>query len=190
MLERPVLLILAAMLVVCGCNNSSSSAQPPAGPGKATPAPAAATNAAPSIPGWPPVKAQARLQTMKLYVGAEEVAAELAMNQIQIATGMMFRTNMLENEGMLFVFARPHRASFYMRNTKVPLTAAYIDPDGVILELRDMKPLDETPLEAATDRVQYVLEMNQGWFKRHNIAPGTVIVSERGPFKNVFRFGP
>lgn len=190
MLERPMLFILAAGLLLCGCDKSTSSAQSPVASAKPAPTPAAATNATPSIPGWPPVKAQPRLQTMKLYVGAEVVTAELAMNQVQIATGMMFRTNMLENEGMLFVFARPHRASFYMRNTKVPLTAAYIDPDGVILELRDMKPLDETPLEAATDRVQYVLEMNQGWFKRHNVAPGTVVLSEGGPFKNIFRFGP
>lgn len=188
MLERPMLFIFAAALLLSGCDKSTSSAQQPTAAGK--PAPAPSTNSAPSIPGWPPVKAQPRLQTMKLYVGAEVVTAELAMNQVQIATGMMFRTNMLESEGMLFVFARPHRASFYMRNTKLPLTAAYIDPDGVILELRDMKPLDETPLEAATDRVQYVLEMNEGWFKRHNIGPGTVIVSERGPFKNTFRFGP
>ena len=188
MIYRSCLLVVVALPMLFGCDKSAESATPPGAP--AAPATAPTTNQVFNIPGWPPVKAQPRLQTMKLFVGAETVTAELAMNQVQIATGMMFRTNMLENEGMLFTFARPHRASFYMRNTKLPLTCAYIDPEGIILELRDMKPLDDTPIEAATDRVQYVLEMNLGWFKRHNIAPGTAIVSEHGPFKNTFRFAP
>ena len=191
MLERLMMMVLlAGALLVFGCDKPASTA-PPSSTAAAKPSPApAVTNHAPAIPGWPPVKAQPRLQTMQLYIGAEVVTAELAMNQIQIATGLMFRTVMPENEGMLFTFARPHRASFYMRNTKLPLTLAYIDSEGVVLETRDMTPLDETPLEAATDRVQYVLEMNRDWFKRHNIAPGTVLVTEHGPLKNTFRFGP
>jgi len=147
------------------------------------------TNVTPTVAGWPPTNAQPKLQTLKLYVGAETVNTELAMTQLQVATGMMFRKDMAENEGMLFVFARPHRTSFYMKNTTVPLTAAYIDSEGVILELHDLKPLDETPVEAGTDKVQYVLEMKQGWFKRHNVAPGAVITTERGRLKETFRFG-
>ena len=81
---------------------------------------------------------------------------------------------------MLFVFAGPHRASFWMRNTVLPLTCAYIDPDGVILEIHDMKPLDETAIEAASDNVQFVLEMNQGWFARHHVSTGVVVRTERG----------
>lgn len=127
---------------------------------------------------------------MKLYVGPEVVTAELAMNQIQIATGMMFRTEMAENEGMLFVFSQPHRTSFYMKNTKIPLNVAYIDGEGTILELHELKPLDETPVEAKSDRVQFVLEMNKGWFDRHNVKVGSIITCETGKLRDAFRFGP
>ncbi len=180
MLARSYLASLAAVALLTGCNRPESS----------TPSvPMALTNSAPSIAGWPPVKAQSKLQTMKLYVGAEVVSAELAMNQLQIATGMMFRTEMGENEGMLFVFSKPHRPAFYMRNTKIPLNVAYLDSDGTILELLDLKPLDETPVEAKTDRVQFVLEMKEGWFQRHNVAVGSIITCEIGKLKDAFRFG-
>jgi uncharacterized membrane protein (UPF0127 family) len=96
---------------------------------------------------------------------------------------------MTENEGMLFVFARPHRTSFYMRNTTLPLTAAYIDSEGTILELHDLEPLNETPVEASSENIQYVLEMKHGWFKRHNIAVGAVIACDAGKLRNAFRFG-
>jgi uncharacterized membrane protein (UPF0127 family) len=144
---------------------------------------------APSVEGWPPTKAQPKLQTMKLFVGAETITAEMALTQVQIGTGMMFRKVMTENEGMLFVFARPHRTSFYMRNTTLPLTAAYIDSEGTILELHDLEPLNETPVEASSENIQYVLEMKHGWFKRHNIAVGAVIACDAGKLRNAFRFG-
>ena len=98
----------------------------------------------------------------------------------------MFRKEMGEQEGMLFVFPGPYRASFWMRNTLLPLTCAYVDPEGVILEIRDMKPLDESPIQAASDRVQYVLEMNQGWFGRHNITTNMVIRTERGSLREPY----
>ena len=147
------------------------------------------TNVTPKVPGWPPTNAQPKLQTLKLYVGPETVAAELALTEVQVGTGMMFRKEMAENDGMLFVFARPHRTAFYMKNTTVPLTAAYIDSEGMILELHDLQPLNETPVEAGTDKVQYVLEMKQGWFKRHNVSTGAVLTTEQGRFKETFRFG-
>jgi uncharacterized membrane protein (UPF0127 family) len=98
----------------------------------------------------------------------------------------MFRETMAEDEGMLFVFGTPHRTSFYMKNTKIPLSGAYIDTNGVIAEIVNLKPLDETPVEAASDNIQYVLEVNQGWFQRHNIGAGTVIRSERGSLPDTF----
>ena len=171
---------LVALLILAGCSKPSEAAPSTS---------MSRTNVSPYVAGWPPTNAQPKLQTLKLYVGAETVNAELAMTQLQIATGMMFRKNMAENEGMLFTFARPHRTSFYMKNTTVPLTAAYIDSEGVILELHDLKPLDETPVEAGSDKVQYVLEMKQGWFKRHNVSTGAVLTTERGRLKETFRFG-
>ena len=145
---------------------------------------------APAIPGWPPTNAQPRLQTMKLFVGPEVITAELAMTEIQVGTGMMFRKQMGENEGMLFVFARPHRTSFYMRNTILPLHVAYLDSEGTILELHELEALNETPVEAASNNVQFVLEMNKGWFQRHKIGVGSVITCDRGKLRDAFRFGP
>jgi hypothetical protein len=181
MIARCAAAVVLTCLFMAGCQKSASSAPPAAMP---------KTNAiAPAIPGWPPTNAQPKLQTIKLYVGPEVVTAELAMTQVQVATGMMFRKQMAESEGMLFVFARPHRTSFYMKNTVLPLNVAYLDSDGTILELHELEPLNETPVEAASDKVQYVLEMNKGWFKRHNIGVGSVITCEAGRLRDAFRFG-
>ncbi len=119
-------------------------------------------------------------------MGTVEVVAEQALSNDQIARGMMFRKEMGEMEGMLFVFSAPHRTSFWMRNTLLPLTCAYIDPEGVILEIRDMRPLDETPILASSDRIQYVLEMNQGWFERHKITTNMLIRTERGSLRGTY----
>ena len=99
---------------------------------------------------------------------------------------MMFRTNMAESEGMIFVLPMPQRAGFWMMNTILPLSAAYIDPDGQILEIHDLQPHDTNSVNAATDNIQYVLETPQGWFKRHNIREGTVIASEKGTLRKTF----
>ncbi len=125
-------------------------------------------------------RAQPALPTIKLWLGAEEIVAEQAISPAQVQAGLMFRKEMPENSGMLFVFSDPHRASFWMRNTVLPLTCAYIDPNGVILEIHDMKPLDESGIEASSDNVQFVLEMNRGWFARHNVSTGAVVRTERG----------
>ncbi len=118
---------------------------------------------------------------MKLWLGSSEITAELATTPVAISTGMMYRKEINENEGMLFVFEQPHRTSFYMKNTYLPLSCAYISRDGIILEIHDMQPLDETPIVANTDQVQFVLEVKQGWFKRNKVAVGMVVRTERGP---------
>jgi len=149
----------------------------------------AATNASASsfAPAWPAVRAQPKLSTARLFIGNEEVTAELALTRVQIMTGMMFRTNMLENDGMLFAFPNAEQRAFYMKNTLVPLTVAYLDPDGVIVELHDLKPKDETSVFSKSDQIQFVLEMNQGWFSRHSIRTGTVVATEQGTLKEFFR---
>tara|TARA_A100001037_G_scaffold278626_1_gene279708 strand:- start:77 stop:634 length:558 start_codon:yes stop_codon:yes gene_type:complete len=131
-------------------------------------------------------QAQPKLRTIKLWLGAAELKTEIARSQTEIATGMMYRKGMAEEEAMIFVFPRPFQASFYMRNTVLPLSCAYIGPDGTILEIHDMKPLEEKPIVAGTDQVQYVLEVNQGWFQRHQIQEGAVIRAEKGTLSNVF----
>lgn len=130
--------------------------------------------------------AQPRLRTMQLWVGTNAVTAEVALSRVEVATGMMFRESMGENEGMLFVFGAPHQTGFYMKNTTVPLSVAYIDPEGVILEINDLEPLNEEPVVAQSSNVLYVLEMNRGWFKRHGVGVGAAVATERGTLKDVF----
>jgi uncharacterized membrane protein (UPF0127 family) len=172
------LALLAATLASCNEAKRPTSASP--------------SNAAPPLLALqdPPylTKAQPRLQTLKLYLGAEELAAELAMKPVEIYTGMMWRTNMAENDAMLFVFPNAEPRAFYMRNTYVPLSLAYIEPDGTIAEIHDLQPRDETPVPSQSKNVQFVLEVRQGWFKRHNIASGTMVRSQYGELKNSFSF--
>lgn len=153
------------------------------------PAPTAPTEATnPPVVVQPSVHldhAQANLPLVKLWVGAEELTTELCATSQQLATGMMFRTNLDESAGMLFAFPYPHRTAFYMRNTTVPLSAAYIDPEGVILEIHDLMPLEEKAVEASSDMVQFVLEVKQGWFQRHNIPTGSVLRVSSGPLRQV-----
>jgi len=165
------LLILAASFAGCGKNSA-----PPA---------VAAPPTSPSQP-FVPTKAQPQLQTIRLWLGPEELVTELALTSEQEQTGMMFRTNMPENTGMLFVFPRPVQASFWMKNCTLPLSAAYIDPMGNILEIHDLQPQDTNAVVAATDNVQYVLEVNQGWFLRHHIATGTFVRSQYGGLPETF----
>src|SRR5439155_6780696 len=106
-----------------------------AGCGKPAAAPVTPPAAsAPAIPGLP-TQAQPRLATIKLWLGAEELKTEMALTGQQIMTGMMFRTNMAENEAMLFVLPYVEQASFWMKNCPLPLSVAYIDTAGVIQEI-------------------------------------------------------
>jgi len=99
---------------------------------------------------------------------------------------MMYRTNMLENTAMLFVFSAPGPKNFYMRNCVVPLSAAYIEPDGTIAEIVDMHPGDEVGVQSRSSNLQFVLEVPQGWFTRHNINTGAVVRTERGSLQETF----
>jgi len=130
--------------------------------------------------------AQPKLPTIKVWLGDQELIAEIAREPVQITTGMMFRTNLLENEAMLFVFPDPAPKNFYMRNCVVPLSAAYIAPDGIILEIVDLQPGDEKGVPSQSSNVQFVLEVPQGWFQRHNLSPGALVRTERGPLLETF----
>jgi uncharacterized membrane protein (UPF0127 family) len=129
--------------------------------------------------------AQPRLPTITLWVGDQELETEVARRTVEIATGMMYRTNMNAGEAMLFVFAHPDHRAFYMRNTLIPLSVAYLDPDGVILSIHDLQPKDETPVESTSNNVQYALEVPQGWFAQHGIGPGALVRTARGSFREI-----
>jgi uncharacterized membrane protein (UPF0127 family) len=133
-----------------------------------------------------PTKAQGQLPTLHLWLGPEDLTTEIAATPIQEETGMMFRTNLAENAGMIFLLGRPTHASFWMTNCPLPLSCAYIDPDGTIVELHDLQANDATPVQSASNNVAYVLEVNQGWFLRHHIVPGTLIRTEFGSLPATF----
>ncbi len=133
-----------------------------------------------------PTHAQPKLPTMKIFLGAETLDAELALTQRQEETGMMFRTNVTEASAMLFLLPVPQRASFWMKNCPVSLSAAYIGPDGVIEEIHHLEQNDTNPVAATADNIQFVLETKDGWFARHHVAPGAIITTERGSLPQTF----
>jgi len=139
-------------------------------------------------PEKPITQAQPKLRTLKLKVGfpPREITAEMAISQQQIATGMMYRKKLGKNEGMLFVFPQAKKVAFYMRNTTVPLTAAYLGSSGVIMELHDLEPLNETPVEAQSELVRFVLEMPRDWFKVNGVTEGQKVIAEKGKLMEVF----
>jgi hypothetical protein len=124
---------------------------------------------------------QPRLPTLPLTAGMHVIQAEVARTPAQQMVGMMHRRTMGANEGMLFVYDEPHRLCFWMRNTLIPLTIAFIADDGRIVHTADMKPLDESS-HCTTEPVRYALEMNQGWFVKRGLKKGDRL---RGaPFKS------
>jgi len=134
-----------------------------------------------------PVAAQPKLATMKLWVGPKEIVVEQAVTPDQVETGLMYRKEMGPDEGMLFIFEEAHRPAFWMHNTYLPLSCAYIESSGTIVEIHDLKPMDETPVVAAsTNRVQYVLEMNKGWFDRNGVSVGSVVRTEQGSLSQTY----
>jgi uncharacterized membrane protein (UPF0127 family) len=117
---------------------------------------------------------QPKLRTVELRAGMHLIQAELAVSPTEQATGMMFRTSMGTNEGMLFVVDEPELRCFWMKNTLLPLSIAFIADDGTIVNLADMQPRSEQS-HCSARKVRYALEMNQGWFAKRGIGPGSKI---------------
>jgi uncharacterized membrane protein (UPF0127 family) len=133
-----------------------------------------------------PTGAQPKLQTIKLYVGSEEVIAEVASTPRQQQVGMMYRTNLAENAGMLFPLPFTQRAMFWMKHCPCPLSAAYIDPEGIIREIHDLEPYNTNTVAAASDNIRFVLETPRGWFQRHHVAEGVSVATESGTLMHTF----
>ena len=114
------------------------------------------------------------LPRIKMGAGMHLIDAQLATNSQQRATGLMFRKEMPTSEGMLFVFEQASEQCFWMKNTLIPLTAAFVADDGTIVNLADMKP-QSTDSHCSTKPVRYVLEMNQGWCDKKGIKAGSTL---------------
>ena len=100
-----------------------------------------------------------------------ELSVELARSAAERSRGLMFREELPEERGMLFVFAQETNAGFWMKNTKIPLSIAFIDGEGTILETQVMEALSEE-LHRPAQPYRYALEVNQGWFERHGFGAG------------------
>jgi uncharacterized membrane protein (UPF0127 family) len=102
-----------------------------------------------------------------------EVRVEIADDASERARGLMHRTALAENRGMLFVFPDEERLSFWMKNTLIPLSVAFMDSEGRIVDIQDMKPLDdEPPSYVSAEPARYALEVNQGFFEKRGIEVG------------------
>jgi uncharacterized membrane protein (UPF0127 family) len=102
-----------------------------------------------------------------------KVRVEIADNPFEQQRGLMYRTSLGKDRGMLFVYRRELPLTFWMKNTRIPLSIAYIDSEGRITDILDMKPLDDKPPHyVSSEPVQYALEVNQGFFDEHGVKVG------------------
>ena len=115
---------------------------------------------------------QLELERVKLTSGMHRIDAQVAATPEQRQTGLMHRKNMPQHEGMIFVFDQPAKQCFWMKNTLIPLSAAFLSDDGTIVNIEDMKPL-VLDGHCSAQPVRYVLEMNKGWFAKKGIKAGS-----------------
>ena len=166
-------LLFVLLLLMAGCGGGESSAPEEKEP--ATTAPARTTAEATQNTT---VASAPEGSTIIAITGStgerSEVEVEIADDQAEQRRGLMERTELAEDAGMLFVFDREEPRSFWMRNTLIPLSIAYIASDGRIVDIQDMQPLDETSHPSAAP-AQYALEVNQGFFAERGIEVGNEV---------------
>jgi len=124
----------------------------------------------------------AALPEVTLSIGPHKLTAEVAATDSSRSTGLMHRRMMPENRGMLFVFQSVALHSMWMMNTYLPLSVAFVDRDGVIINIADMEPHTQKT-HGATRPAKYALEMNKGWFAKRGVKPGDRIegLEKAGP---------
>ena len=172
--------VVIAMLAVSFCDGNPSA--PPQPSPTATPSvtPAASCPQAAGQTAPPP---QSGLPSVPVTVTGngrtETLAVDVASTGAQRTIGLMSRPRMPESGGMLFLFKSPSSGGFWMRNTLIPLSIAYLGADGTILAIRDGLPCDATILTPGLT-YQNVLEVNHGWFGRHGMGVGSVVILPSG----------
>lgn len=118
---------------------------------------------------------QTNLPRVTLLLGTNTLSAQIAADDASRERGLMSRTNLAENEAMVFVFPTPRPVAFWMKDTPTPLSIAYVSPSGRIFEIHDMKPFDETRIPSASGAIVYAIETPQGWFAKHGILAGSTV---------------
>jgi len=118
-----------------------------------------------------PTKPNPKLATVTLKSGTVEVLVEVAKTEDEKSRGLMYRTSLEEGKGMLFVFDYDQKAAFWMKNTSIPLSLAYVAKDGTITQILDLVPYSEEP-RSSVRSVRYALEVPKGWFAKVGIKEG------------------
>jgi len=150
MLKPTGLRLLALALLLCHCTPQETDSQMPS-----------PKNSAPAAP--------------VIRLGNATLKVEIVQNDEERMRGLMYREQLAEDEGMLFVFEEARIQAFWMRNTFIPLDIAFIDAGGKIIDIQRMEPLDETKSYFSPAPVPYVLEVNAGWFERNAIKVGELV---------------
>ncbi len=107
-----------------------------------------------------------------IRVGERTVRMQLAVRNEEMQRGLMGRRDLGTDDGMIFVYEKPQGMSFWMRNTPTPLDIGFFQPDGVLAEIYPLHPFDENTVTSRGDRLQFALELNQGWYAKHGVKPG------------------
>jgi hypothetical protein len=161
--HRTRLLMVALLtLLLAGCGNIATGGAPP--PPTQTPAPVPT-----AVPTSTPATAA---NTIPLSIGEHVLQVELATTPAERTQGLMFREDLPPNGGMLFVFPSSLPRAFWMKNTPLPLSIAFLDEEGRILNIEQMEPLNEGPRYRSAGPARYALEVHQGWFAARGIEAG------------------
>jgi len=115
-----------------------------------------------------------RNKVLPINVAGIELEVEVATTFEEHILGLMYRDKLEENDGMLFVFPREKVLSFWMKDTRIPLSIAFIQADGRIIQIESMKPYS-LDTHVSKEKAKYALEMNEGWFKAHNVREGDTV---------------
>lgn len=132
---------------------------------------AALSCSAQQAPGAETDKPNPTLKKVTLVSGQTQVVVEVAATETERNRGLMFRKTLADGKGMLFVFDTDQRVSFWMKNTSLPLSLAYLASDGTILQVLDLAPFSEEPRPSERS-IRYALEVPQGWFAKVGLKPG------------------
>lgn len=128
------------------------------------------------------------LPKITLHIGKATLETEIASTREQQERGLMYRQKLGDNEGMIFLLPTVTTATFWMKNTLIPLSIAFLDKNGVILEIHDMKARDETITRSESNQVAYALETNLHWFALNGIKPGDKVMPPPGTLAQLGTF--
>ncbi len=107
-----------------------------------------------------------------IHLKNHTIQLQLALTQSEQSKGLMNRDRLETNHGMLFIFKKPEKRSFWMKNTHIPLDIGYFDTNGQLVEIHKLYPFDETTVVSRSTSILMALEMNQNWFRENNVSPG------------------